>query len=82
MFTRYRPAVTTSRAGERHNDHRGSRSVATLRSSRSHVRCGAVCAIVGSAEAGFASLAEEQAAEERLIALALRGVVALAGIEA
>jgi uridine phosphorylase len=60
---------------------KGSRSVATLRSSRSHVRCGAVCAIVGDTVAGIASLAEEQAAEERLIGLALRGVVSLARLE-
>lgn len=61
--------------------HRGSRSVATLRSSRSSVRCGAVCAIVGTTEEGFASLADEQAAEERLIDVALRGMVALARLE-
>lgn len=61
--------------------HHGSRSVAALRSSRSHIRCGAVCAIVGDTEVGFASLADEQAAEERLISVALRGVAALARIE-
>jgi uridine phosphorylase len=58
--------------------HGGSRTVAALRSGQSRVRCGALCAVVGSAEHGFASLAEEQAAEERLIDLALSGIAILA----
>ncbi|MEQ1508739.1 MAG: uridine phosphorylase, partial [Myxococcota bacterium] len=61
--------------------HRGPRTVAAIRSAAAHVRCGAVCAIVGGPEHGFASLADEQAAEERLIDLALGGVVALARLE-
>lgn len=57
------------------------RTVAALRTRAAAVRCGAVCAVVGSAHAGFASLAEEQAAEERLIEVAVEGVVELAAIE-
>jgi uridine phosphorylase len=60
---------------------RGPRTVAALRSGAAHVRCGAVCAVVGSVEHGFASLGQEQAAEERLIDLALNGIAALARIE-
>ncbi|MEZ4235864.1 MAG: uridine phosphorylase [Myxococcota bacterium] len=61
--------------------YRGSRSVAATRSAAAHLRCGAVCAVVGDPEHGFASLAEEQAAEERLVDLALDGVLALAELE-
>jgi uridine phosphorylase len=57
------------------------RHVLALRSRLAQVRCGAVCAIVGSHEVGFVSLADEQAAEERLIDLAVQSVVELAAIE-
>lgn len=60
---------------------KGSRSVASSRSAASHLRCGAVCAVVGSAEHGFASLEEERAAEERLIELGLASIAGLGQIE-
>lgn len=60
---------------------RGGRSVAAHRSAAMGVRCGAICAVVGTVEHGFASLAEEQAAEERLIEVALGGIAALAARE-
>jgi uridine phosphorylase len=61
---------------------RGPRTVAAMRSGAAHLRCGAVCAVVGDPEHGFASREEEQAAEERLVSLALGGVLRLAGLEA
>jgi uridine phosphorylase len=57
------------------------RDVARWRTHAARVRCGALCAVVGDPEHGFASRDEEIAAEERLIELAVRGVVALSGIE-
>jgi uridine phosphorylase len=57
------------------------RDVARLRTHAARVRCGCLVAVVGDPEHGFASLAEEVAAEERLVGLALRGVVALATLE-
>lgn len=56
-------------------------SVTGLRSPAAKLRCGAVCAIVGDVDHGFASLADEQAAEERLIDLALSGIAALYQLE-
>ncbi|MEQ1564874.1 MAG: hypothetical protein ABMA64_04495 [Myxococcota bacterium] len=61
---------------------KGPRTVAAMRSRAAGVRCGAVLAIVGSPEHGFATRDEEQAAEERMIDLALHGIVALAALEA
>lgn len=61
--------------------HKGPRTVAALRSGASHLRCGAVCAVVGDPAHGFASRADEQAAEERLVSLAIGGVLRLAQLE-
>lgn len=53
-------------------------TVAAHRSGGVRVRCGALCAVVGSPEEGFAPLALEQATEERMITLALAGAARLA----
>ncbi len=60
---------------------RGPRSVAASRTRATKLRTGAICAVVGSVEEGFVSLSEEQAAEERLIDVALAGLVELAKLE-
>ncbi len=55
----------------------------TVRASRTQevgIRCGAVMAVVGDS-AGFASIEVEQAAEERLLDLAVEGILDLAAIE-
>lgn len=59
----------------------GPRTVAALRSRATRVRCGAICAVVGGQDA-FASLEDEQAAEARLIDVALQSVAELAALEA
>jgi uridine phosphorylase len=60
---------------------KGPRTVSAMRSTRGHVRCGAVLAIVGGPEHGFAALGEEQSAEDRMIDLALQVIVVLARLE-
>ncbi len=57
------------------------RDVAGLRSRRAKVRTGAMCAVIGTVDHGLASLEEEQAAEERLIDLALAGIGVLSALE-
>ncbi|MCB9686442.1 MAG: nucleoside phosphorylase [Alphaproteobacteria bacterium] len=59
----------------------GSRTVAATRSAGAKVRCGAMCAIVGDTVHGFATLEEEQAAEDRLVELALKGIATLHAME-
>jgi uridine phosphorylase len=56
-------------------------TVSNLMSSDAHLRCGAVCAIIGTPEDGIVSLEQEQAAEDSLIALALESLVQLASFE-
>jgi uridine phosphorylase len=56
--------------------------VSTLARREVPLRCGAVLAAIGDPEGGIIPLAEEQAAEERLIDLALGSVGVLAGWEA
>lgn len=53
-------------------------TVAAHRSGGVRVRCGAVCAVVGSPEHGFAPRDVEQATEEKMISLALAGAARLA----
>jgi hypothetical protein len=57
------------------------RDVAALRTRRAKMRMGALCAVIGTVDHGLATLAEEQAAEERLIDLALAGIGVLSGLE-
>lgn len=57
------------------------RTVLALRSRLAQVRCGCVCAIVGSADVGLLPIADEVAAEDRLIDLAIQSVVELAALE-
>jgi catechol 2,3-dioxygenase-like lactoylglutathione lyase family enzyme len=52
--------------------------VAAWRSGAARVRCAALLAVIGTPEAGIASLDEETAAEERLIDVGLGGVAELA----
>jgi uridine phosphorylase len=55
----------------------GLSSVAAHRTGGVKVRCGAVCAVVGSPEEGFAPHALEVATEERMITLALSAAARL-----
>lgn len=59
----------------------GPRTVRATRTAGTRVRCGAMCAIVGDTVHGFATLEQEQAAEERLIDLALKGIATLHALE-
>ncbi len=52
--------------------------VAALAGAGAHLRVGALLAVIGSPEAGIASIEEETAAEDRLIEVGLEGLCALA----
>lgn len=58
----------------------GRTSVQASRTREVGVRCGALMAVVGDSS-GFAALDVEQAAEERLIDLAIEGIMDLAALE-
>lgn len=60
----------------------GHTDVIAWRGAAAPVRCAALLAVIGTVEAGIASLAEEEAAEERLMAVGLGGIAALAAREA
>ena len=59
----------------------GRTSLAASRTREVGVRCGAVMAVVGDSS-GFAALEVERAAEERLLDLAVEGILDLAALEA
>ncbi len=52
-------------------------SVARLQGATPTIRAGAVCAVIGTPQTGIASLDEEQAAEDRLVGLALEALIEL-----
>ncbi|MFT4624413.1 MAG: uridine phosphorylase [Myxococcota bacterium] len=59
----------------------GEHRLDRLATHHARLRCGAVLAAIGDLESGIASLEEEEAAEERLIDLALGSVGVLSGWE-
>ena len=61
---------------------RGPTALRDVRTRAAALRVGAVLAVIGTTESGIVSLADEQATEERLIDLALAGLVHLAAAEA